>query len=124
MTEQSQQPKKRVLVVDDEQRILKFIGLMLKVSGYEVIIATNGMEGLQMAQTQKPDIILLDIIMPVMDGFEMLRRLRSFCNIPVIVFSARGQTSEKALSLGANDYIAKPFKPEELTERIANILGK
>lgn len=115
--------KKRILVVDDEQRILKFLGLMLKVSGYEVITATNGQEGLQMLDTQKPDCVLLDIVMPVMDGFEMLQRLRTSCQTPVIVFSARGQASEKALSLGANDYVAKPFKPEELVTRIAKVLN-
>ncbi len=121
--EQTPQARKRVLVVDDEQRILKFISLMLKVSGYDVSIACNGQEGLLAAQNERPDVILLDIVMPIMDGFEMLRKLRTFSKTPVIVFSARGQTSEKALSLGANDYIAKPFKPEELTEHIARMLG-
>ncbi|MBI4333705.1 MAG: response regulator [Chloroflexi bacterium] len=116
--------KKRILVVDDEQRILKFLGVMLKVSGYDVITATNGQEGLQMVQTQNPDCILLDIVMPVMDGLEMLQKLRTFCQAPVVIFSARGQTSERAIGLGANDFIAKPFKPEELVERITRVMAR
>ncbi len=114
--------KKRVLIVDDEQRILKFLGLMLKASGYDVATAANGKEGLQIAEREKPDIILLDIVMPVMDGFEMLQNLRAFSQTPVIIFSARGQTSEKAISLGANKFIPKPFKPEEVLRLVKEVL--
>lgn len=114
--------KKRVLIVDDEQRILKFLGLMLKASGYSVTTAGNGKEGLQIAEKEKPDIILLDIVMPVMDGFEMLQNLRAFSQTPVIIFSARGQTSEKAINLGATRYIPKPFKPEEILRLVKEVL--
>lgn len=118
------QSKRRVLIVDDEQRILKFLGLMLKVSGYDVTTAANGKEGLLMVEKEKPDIILLDIVMPIMDGFEMLQKLRAFSQTPVIVFSAHGQTSEKAISLGANEYISKPFKPEEIVAKIDELLAQ
>jgi DNA-binding response OmpR family regulator len=115
--------RKCVLVVDDDERILRFLGLKLKVAGYEVITATNGHEGLKLAESASPDIMVLDLLMPGMDGFEVLRRLRSSSNLPVIVLAARADASEEALSLGASDFMAKPFNPDELVRRIQALLA-
>jgi two-component system KDP operon response regulator KdpE len=116
--------KGRVLIVEDEEKIINFIRLKLGLSGYEVIGAANGKEALDLARTAKPDVVVLDILMPVMDGFEVLKQLRTFSNVPVIVATAKEFTSDKALSLGANDYMLKPFKPDELMRKIENILNK
>ena len=112
-----------ILLVDDEERILNFIKIKLKASGYGVATANNGQEGLSLVESQKPDLILLDILMPIMDGFEMLKRLRAFSTVPVIVISAHTSTMGKALELGANDCIMKPFSPDELLNRIRNLLN-
>jgi two-component system KDP operon response regulator KdpE len=110
----------RILVVDDEKRILNFLRTKLKASGYEVLTASNGFEALEQAQAQEPDMILLDILMPQMDGFETLKELRSFSGVPVIILSAKGTDIDKikGLGLGADDYLPKPFNPDELIARI------
>lgn len=110
----------RILVVDDEKRILNFLRTKLKASGYEVLTAADGFEALDQVQAQEPDLILLDVLMPRMDGFETLKRLRSFCSTPVIVLSAKGSDIDKikGLGLGADDYLPKPFNPDELIARI------
>jgi two-component system KDP operon response regulator KdpE len=110
----------RILVVDDEKRILNFLRTKLRASGYEVLTAVDGFEALEQAQAQEPDLILLDVLMPRMDGFETLKRLRSFCSTPVIVLSAKGSDVDKikGLGLGADDYLPKPFNPDELVARI------
>jgi len=110
----------RILVVDDEKRILNFLRTKLKASGYEVLTAVDGLEALEQVQAQEPDLILLDVLMPRMDGFETLKRLRSFCSTPVIVLSAKGSDVDKikGLGLGADDYLPKPFNPDELVARI------
>lgn len=112
--------KFRVLVVDDEQRILNFLGTKLKASGYEVLTAGDGAQGLEQIQAEEPDLVVLDLLMPKMDGFEMMERLRSFSSIPIIILSARGADTDRirGLKLGADDYLAKPFNPEELIARI------
>ena len=110
----------RILVVDDEERILNFLRSKLKASGYEVLTASNGVAALEQAQTQEPDLIVLDLIMPKMDGFETLKELRSFSAVPVIILSARGADADKikGLGLGADDYLPKPFNPDELVARV------
>jgi len=110
----------RVLVVDDEQHILNFLNSKLKVSGYEVITAANGAEALEQVQAQEPDLVVLDVMMPGMDGFETLKELRTFSSVPVIILSAKGANADKVkgLHLGADDYLAKPFSPDELIARI------
>jgi two-component system KDP operon response regulator KdpE len=109
-----------ILLVDDEQRILSFLSSKLKVSGYEVITASNGLEALAQVQAQEPDLVVLDIMMPKMDGFETLKELRTFSSVPVIILSAKGSQEDKikGLGLGADDYLAKPFSPDELVARI------
>jgi DNA-binding response OmpR family regulator len=110
----------RVLVVDDEPRIVKFLTLRLKASGYEVLTANSGREALETVYAQEPDLLVLDVMMPGMDGFETLKQLRSMSSVPVIVLSAKGTNVDKVkgLDLGADDYLAKPFSPDELISRI------
>ncbi len=110
----------RILVVEDEERILNFLRSKLKASGYEVLTASNGLGGLEQAQTEEPDLIVLDLIMPKMNGFEMLKELRGFSAVPVIILTARSADADriKGLQLGADDYLPKPFNPDELVARI------
>ena len=109
-----------VLVVDDEERILNFLSHKLKASGYSVLTAMNGTQGLEQAQAQEPDLVVLDVLMPGMDGFETLKQLRSFSSVPAIILSAKESSTDriKGLSLGADDYLPKPFDPDELVARI------
>jgi len=113
----------RILVVDDEERVLHFLSSKLKASGYEVITAGNGVEGLEQAQFQEPDLIVLDLLMPKMDGVGMLKELRNFSAVPVIVLTALGADTDKikGLQMGADDYLPKPFNPDELVARIEAI---
>ncbi len=113
----------RILVVDDEERIINFLRSKLQASGYEVLTASNGHEGLEQAQAQEPDLIVLDLLMPKMDGLEMLKELRSFSAVPVIILTAKGADADriKGLQLGADDYLPKPFNPDELVARIEAI---
>jgi DNA-binding response OmpR family regulator len=113
----------RILVVDDEERILNFLTTKLKASGYEVITAPNGVKGLEQVQSQEPDLVVLDLLMPKMDGLEMLKQLRTFSPLPVIILTAKGADNDriKGLQLGADDYLPKPFNPDELVARIEAI---
>jgi DNA-binding response OmpR family regulator len=110
----------RVLIVDDEERILNFLKAKLGVVGYDVVVARNGVEALEQVQVQQLDLVVLDLIMPQIDGLETLKRLRSFSALPVIVLSARDSDIDKirGLELGADDYLVKPFNPDELVARI------
>ena len=110
----------RILVIDDEERILNFLRSKLKASGYEVLTASNGIEGLEQAQAQEPDMVILDVLMPKMDGLEMLKELRSFSTVPVIMLTAKGADADriKGFQMGADDYLPKPFNPDELVVRI------
>ncbi len=110
----------RILIVDDEPRILNFLTAKLRASGYETFTAANGLEALEQAQAQEPDLIILDVLMPKMDGFETLKELRNFSSVPVIFLSAKGTDVDriKGLGLGADDYLGKPFSPDELVARI------
>jgi two-component system KDP operon response regulator KdpE len=110
----------RILVVDDEERIVNFLRSKLKASGYEVLTASNGLEGLEQAQAQETDLIVLDLIMPKMDGLEMLKELRTFSAVPVIILTAKGADADRirGFQLGADDYLPKPFNPDELVARI------
>jgi DNA-binding response OmpR family regulator len=113
----------RVLVVDDEPRIVKFLEVRLKASGYEVLTANNGLEALELVQAQEPDLIVLDVVMPGIDGFETLKQVRAVSSVPVIILSAKEADTDKikGLGLGADDYLIKPFSPDELVARIEAI---
>ena len=116
--------KQCVLVVDDHPKVLRFIEIDLKLRGFEVITTTSGREAVELVESKKPDIMLLDIVMPVMDGFEVLRRLRAVSELPVIAFSAHTSAAEEALRLGANDFLVKPFRPDDLVKRIKTLLSQ
>ena len=112
--------KFRVLVVDDDQRILKFLNIKLKSLGYDVLTANNGLEALEQVQAQEPDLLVLDLVMPGIDGFETLKQIRAVSSVPVIILSAKEASIDKVrgLELGADDYLTKPFSPDELVARI------
>lgn len=113
--------KKRVLLVDDHPRLMNFVRLGLKFSGFEVITASSGQEGLDQVRSGSPEIILLDIRMPDMNGFEVLRQIRQFSLIPVIAYSATPEYSIPALEAGADAFLAKPFDIGQLVELIGKL---
>ena len=118
--------KTRILVVDDELSIIKFLRANLEAKGYEVLAAMDGAEALQTFEMELPDLVILDIMMPKMDGFEVCRRLREWSQTPIIMLSARGDESDKVkcLDLGADDYITKPFGASELIARVRAVLRR
>ena len=118
--------KTRILIVDDELSIIKLLRANLEKGGYEVLAAMNGAEALKVFEMESPDLMLLDITMPKMDGFEVCRRLREWSQVPIIMLSARGDESDKVkcLDLGADDYITKPFGASELIARIGAVLRR
>lgn len=110
----------KILVVDDEASIVNIISYNLKKEGYEVITASDGEMGYEMASSQGPDLVLLDIMMPGMDGYEVCRKLREKSNVPIIMLTARADEVDKVLGLemGADDYVTKPFGSRELMARV------
>ena len=112
-----------VLVVDDHPKVLRFIEIDLKLRGFDVITTISGEEALALVKSARPDIVLLDIIMPGMDGFGVLRELRCFTQLPVIAFSASSANYDDAMRLGANDFMTKPFEPDEMVRRIEALLS-
>lgn len=117
---------KLILVVDDEPRMINFIRMNLELEGHQVVEAHSGLEALEAVRVKLPDVILLDVMMPELDGFETLRLLREFSTIPVIMLTAKGEENDKVygLELGADDYITKPFGPRELSSRIKAVLRR
>ncbi|MCS6938230.1 MAG: response regulator transcription factor [Roseiflexaceae bacterium] len=117
---------KLILVVDDEPRMVNFMRMNLELEGCRVISASNGREALEKVRDEMPDVVLLDIMMPVMDGFETLRRLRQASSVPVLVLTAKDDEEDriKGLELGADDYIGKPFSHRELVSRIRAVLRR
>ena len=103
----------KILAVDDEQRMVRFIQLNLEQDGFEVVTAYNGKEALEQVRTQLPDLILLDIMMPDINGFDVLKKIREVNNVPVIMLTAKGEEDDRiqGLELGADDYITKPLSP-------------
>ena len=118
--------RKTILVVDDEPRMIGFIRMNLELEDHQVVEAHSGLEALDALRTQLPDLVLLDVMMPDLDGFETLRMLREFSDIPVIMLTAKGEETDKVLGLelGADDYITKPFGPRELSSRIKAIFRR
>ena len=113
-----------ILVVEDEPRILRFLSISLRASGYNIITAIRGDQVIDLVKSENPDIIVLDVFLPGADGFEVLKELRTFSQLPVIVMSARDSMGPEALELGATEFIGKPFKPDQLIRGIRNILGE
>ena len=114
--------KRLVLAVDDHPSILRFIQVGLEMRDIEVVTATSGKRALQIAASTKPDAIVLDIMMPDMDGFEVLKQLRQESQVPIVVISADTGTRERALQLGANEFVPKPFNTDDLVKRIRAVL--
>jgi two-component system, OmpR family, alkaline phosphatase synthesis response regulator PhoP len=116
----------RVLVVDDEARLVNLVRMNLEMERFRVIEASNGLEALDMVRRHIPEMIILDIMMPQLDGFETLRMLREFSSVPVIMLTAKGEEEDivKGLALGADDYMTKPFGPRELVSRVKAVLRR
>jgi two-component system KDP operon response regulator KdpE len=118
--------KTRILIVDDELSILKYLRANLEVEGYEVLAAMNGIQALRTLEAEMPDLVVLDIMMPEMDGLDVCRRLREWSQIPIIMLSARDDESDKVqcLDLGADDYITKPFGKDEFVARVRAVMRR
>lgn len=117
---------RRILVVDDEPRMIHFIRLNLEHDGFQVYEATSGSHALEKMRDHLPDLILLDVMMPDLDGFETLRLIREISTVPVIMLTAKGEEDDRVrgLELGADDYVTKPFSPRELVSRVKAVLRR
>jgi len=118
--------KTRILLVDDELSIIKFLRANLEAKGYEVTAVMDGAQALQTFEMELPDLVILDIMMPKVDGVEVCRRIREWSDVPIIILSARGDENDKVkcLELGADDYIVKPFSPRQLVARAQALLRR
>jgi two-component system KDP operon response regulator KdpE len=117
---------RRILVVDDEERMVRFIRLNLEHDGFRVIEAFNGTQAINKIRSSIPDLVLLDVMMPDLDGFEVLKIIREVSTVPVIMLTAKGEENDRVrgLELGADDYITKPFSPRELVSRVKAVLRR
>lgn len=115
-----------ILVVDDEARMIRFIRMNLELEGYEVLEANNGIEALEQVRQHVPDLIIMDVMMPELDGFETLRLLREFSTVPVVLLTVKSDEDDRirGLELGADDYVTKPFSPRELSSRVNAVLRR
>lgn len=117
---------RRILVVDDEERMVRFIRLNLEHDGFEVVEAYRGAQAIDRIRSGLPDLVLLDVMLPDIDGFEVLRIIREVSSVPVIMLTAKGEEDDRVrgLELGADDYITKPFSPRELVSRVRAVLRR
>jgi two-component system KDP operon response regulator KdpE len=124
--EETQFTNRRILVVDDEERMVRFIRLNLEHDGFQVIEAYNSQQAMDRLRENLPDLILLDVMLPDIDGFEMLRMVRENHDIPVIMLTAKSEEDDRVrgLELGADDYVTKPFSPRELVSRVRAVLRR
>ena len=118
--------KRRILVVDDEKKIVDIVKAYLERERYQVIVAYDGEEALDMARDQQPDLLVLDLMLPGISGWDVCRILRKEADIPIIMLTARDEVTDKivGLELGADDYITKPFDPKELVSRVKSVLRR
>jgi two-component system alkaline phosphatase synthesis response regulator PhoP len=118
--------KEKVLVVDDERNIVELLKFNLEKEGYEVVTAFDGIEAVKLAKEEKPDLVILDIMLPGQGGLEVCRQIRKESKIPILMATAKGEEIDKilGLELGADDYVTKPFSPRELTARVKAILRR
>lgn len=116
----------KILIADDNRQIISVLEEYAKKEGYETIVAKDGQEAIELFRKRQPDIILLDVMMPRIDGFEVCREIRKTSNVPIIMITARGEDFEKimGLDIGADDYIVKPFSPGEVMARVRAILRR
>jgi len=117
---------KLILVVDDEPRMIRFVQYNLELEGFRVIVAHNGLEAMEKVRTQLPDLVIMDVMMPEMDGFEALSQIREISDVPVIMLTVKNEDEDKhlAFSSGADDYVTKPFSPQELVDRVKAVLRR
>jgi len=120
---------KRILAVDDEPHILKLVAFSLRSGGFEVIEASDGLSAIEVARVEQPDLVLMDVMMPALDGYEACRRLKAdsaTSDIPVVMLTAKTQLAEQktGLECGALDYICKPFTPKDLRGQVAGVLSE
>ncbi len=117
---------KKILIVDDDVNICELLRLYLEKDGYNTTIANDGRQAIQLAESYMPDLILLDIMMPFLDGWQVCREIRKSSNVPIIMLTAKGETFDKVLGLelGADDYITKPFETKEVIARIKAVLRR
>jgi two-component system KDP operon response regulator KdpE len=115
-----------ILVVDDEERMARFIRLNLEHDGFQVVEAYRGMDAIRSMRDTMPDVVLLDVMLPDIDGFEVLRMIREISSVPVIMLTAKGEEDDRVhgLELGADDYVTKPFSPRELVSRVRAVLRR
>src|SRR5512140_2375770 len=115
-----------ILVVDDEERMARFIHLNLEHDGFQVVEAYRGMKAIQLLRDSLPDLVILDVMMPDLDGFEVLKMIRETSSVPVIMLTAKGEEDDRVrgLELGADDYVTKPFSPRELVSRVRAVLRR
>ncbi|SRR5258707_182874 len=116
----------KILVIEDEEGIIHLLNLYLRDAGYTVVVAKDGPDGLALHAREQPDLVLLDIMLPALDGFEVCRRIRAWSNTPILMLTARGDEDDRiqGLELGADDYLVKPFSPRELVSRMRAILRR
>ncbi len=116
----------KILLVDDEPNIREVVGLYLRCEGYTVVEATDGDEALELYRRHRPDLVILDLILPKLDGLEVCRRIQSEGRVPLIMLTAKGEEEDRVLGLnaGADDYVVKPFRPRELMARVAALLRR
>jgi DNA-binding response OmpR family regulator len=116
----------RILIVDDEPRFIRLIEANLQTEGYQILQAKDGKQAVEQAANEKPDLVLLDVMMPEMDGFQACERIRQFSNVPIIMLTARGEEDQRirGLNLGADDYIVKPFSAGEMLARVRAVLRR
>ena len=117
---------KKALVIEDDKNIAELLRLYLEKDGFEVSIAPDGGKGLQLAEDEHPDVVLLDIMLPVMDGWQVCREIRRTSQVPIILLTAKGETYDKVsgLEMGADDYVTKPFEVKELIARIHAVMRR
>src|SRR2546425_4063089 len=116
----------KILIIEDEEGIIHLLNLYLKDAGYDVIVAKDGADGLALHARTHPDLVILDIMLPALDGFEVCRRIRSWSKTPILMLTARGDEEDRiqGLDLGADDYLVKPFSPREVVSRVRAILRR
>ena len=118
--------KERILIVDDDENICELLRLYLEKDGYETVVANDGLKAVSYAEKYNPDLILLDIMLPGLDGWQVCREIRKTSQTPIIMLTAKGEVFDKVLGLelGADDYIVKPFEPKELLARMKAVLRR
>src|SRR5262252_8338718 len=116
----------KILIIEDEEGIVHLLNLYLKDAGYDVVVAKDGADGLALHARTHPDLVILDIMLPTLDGFEVCKRIRAWSKTPILMLTARGDEDDRiqGFDLGADDYLVKPFSPRELVSRVRAILRR